>query len=812
MLQPADKVSPFPEDFVWGVATSAFQIEGAAADDGKGPSIWDDFCRRPGAIADGSNGDIACDHYHRLEADLDLIASLGVDAYRFSVVLAARAARVGTAPGTRAGLDFYDRLVDGLLARGIKPYLTLNHWDLPQALQASGGWAHARHRAPLRRLRLRHGTRGWATGWPPSPPTTSPGSSPPGPRDRRLRARAEEPRAGDAGRRTTCCSATAWRCRRCARRAARRGWASCSTCRRRRPPPTARPTRPRRGSKTAGWCAGTWTRCSRAATPTTCWSTWAPTRRASRPATWRTSPRRWTSWASTTTPATWPAPARPSTPATAACGVTDMGWEIYPQGLTELLLRLHRDYPVPPMYVKENGAAFKDTLVDGRVHDVQRTDYIAGHIAAVGEALRQGVRMAGYMVWSLLDNFEWASGYDKRFGIVHVDYATQRAHAEGQRAVVPRVPARPARAAPAAAGQWQPESEMGQVSLRDIRKSYGAVDVIKGIDLDVSDGEFLVFVGPSGCGKSTVLRMIAGLESVTGGELLIDGERANDLRPADRGAAMVFQSYALYPHMTVAENMGFALKMAGVGKAERSAAGRPRRRDPAHHRAAGPLPEGALGRPAPARGHRPRHRAQAQGLPVRRAAVQPRRRAAREHAHRAVAAAQGAGHDHDLRHPRPGRGHDHGRPHRRVQPGPCRAARRADGAVPAGRPTSSSPASSARRASTWSPRPAADGAAAHRALWQQLAGGNSVGAHAHRPAPRTPAPAAGRRGRGGARWCWPSTWATPRSCTCASTASTSCCMPGSVPTRRQSRPASASAWPAMPLAALAFGVDGRLLH
>jgi multiple sugar transport system ATP-binding protein len=112
---------------------------------------------------------------------------------------------------------------------------------------------------------------------------------------------------------------------------------------------------------------------------------------------------------------------------------------------------------------------------------------------------------------------------------------------------------------------------MGQVSLRGIRKSFGAVDVIKGVDLDVADGEFIVFVGPSGCGKSTTLRMIAGLESVSAGDLMIDGVRANDLRPADRGAAMVFQSYALYPHMTVAENMGFALKMAGVGKAERTA-------------------------------------------------------------------------------------------------------------------------------------------------------------------------------------------------------------------------------------------------
>ena len=112
---------------------------------------------------------------------------------------------------------------------------------------------------------------------------------------------------------------------------------------------------------------------------------------------------------------------------------------------------------------------------------------------------------------------------------------------------------------------------MGQVSLHGIRKSYGALEIIKGVDLEVADGEFMVFVGPSGCGKSTILRMIAGLESVTAGELLIDGVRANELRPADRGAAMVFQSYALYPHMTVAENMGFALKMAGVPTAQRDA-------------------------------------------------------------------------------------------------------------------------------------------------------------------------------------------------------------------------------------------------
>jgi beta-glucosidase len=106
--------------------------------------------------------------------------------------------------------------------------------------------------------------------------------------------------------------------------------------------------------------------------------------------------------------------------------ITDMGWEIYPEGLTELLLRLHHDYAVPPLYVTENGGAFKDSMVDGQVHDAQRTDYLVRHIAAVAQAMRQGVQMAGYMVWSLLDNFEWASGYEKRFGIVHVDFETQK--------------------------------------------------------------------------------------------------------------------------------------------------------------------------------------------------------------------------------------------------------------------------------------------------------------------------------------------------------------------------------------------------
>ena len=139
-LSPADPAALFPPDFVWGVATSAFQIEGAASADGKGPSIWDSFCRQPGAIADASTGDTACDHYHRMPADLDIIQALGVDAYRFSVSWP-RVRPSGAGNWNAAGLDFYDRLVDGLLARDIAPYLTLNHWDLPEALQQRGGWA-----------------------------------------------------------------------------------------------------------------------------------------------------------------------------------------------------------------------------------------------------------------------------------------------------------------------------------------------------------------------------------------------------------------------------------------------------------------------------------------------------------------------------------------------------------------------------------------------------------------------------------------------------------------------------------------------
>ena len=237
---------------------------------------------------------------------------------------------------------------------------------------------------------------------------------------------------------------------------------------------------------------------------------------------------------------------------------------------------------------------------------------------------------------------------------------------------------------------------MATVTLRNLYKSYGDVEVIKGVDLDIQDREFVVFVGPSGCGKSTLLRMIAGLEEITSGDLSIDGERVNDVPPAERGLAMVFQSYALYPHMSVADNMAFSLRLAGVGKARALPEGPRGGPRPAARAAARAQAARALRRPAPARRDRPRDRAQPQGLPVRRAALQPRRRAARADADRARPAARGAQGDHDLRHPRSGRGDDAGRPDRGAgrRRWCSRPARRSSSTTT--RRTCSSPASSAR--------------------------------------------------------------------------------------------------------------------
>jgi len=424
LYQPADPGQRFPPGFVWGVATSAYQIEGAAQADGKGPSIWDVFCRQPGAIADGSNGDTACDHVRRLDEDLDLIAGLGVDAYRFSVSWP-RVQPLGQGAWNEAGLAFYERLVDGLLARGVQPYLTLNHWDLPQALQDQGGWAN---RAMVQHFvdyalgihrRLGHRVAAITTHnepWVVAKLGHEDGIFAPG-----LRQRATAMQVAHHLLLSHGLALQALRADGCT---AKLGIVlNLSPVQ----PATASAADLARARLEDGlllrWYMDPLYNGAYPADVLAHLGADAP----------RVQPGDMAAISAALdflginyySRAVVSADA-PFDVSRSGLPLTDMGWEVYPEGLTDLLLRVHRDYPVPPIYLTENGGAFADHLAAGRVHDRDRTDYIASHIAAVGAALGQGVPMAGYMVWSLMDNFEWASGYAKRFGIVHVHYATQR--------------------------------------------------------------------------------------------------------------------------------------------------------------------------------------------------------------------------------------------------------------------------------------------------------------------------------------------------------------------------------------------------
>ena len=237
---------------------------------------------------------------------------------------------------------------------------------------------------------------------------------------------------------------------------------------------------------------------------------------------------------------------------------------------------------------------------------------------------------------------------------------------------------------------------MAAITMRQVHKSFGQAKVIKGVSLEIVNKEFVVFVGPSGCGKSTLLRLVAGLEDVTSGEMLFDGEVVNELAPAERGIAMVFQSYALYPHMSVYENMAFGLKLAKVGTGGRRRAGAQGRPHPADRAPARAQAQAALRRPAPAGRDRPRDRARPAGVPVRRAALQPRCGAPRADADRDRETAPRPRRHHDLRHPRPGRGDDAGRSDRgpRTPAWSSSSARRSSCIII--RRTCSSPASSAR--------------------------------------------------------------------------------------------------------------------
>jgi beta-glucosidase len=413
----------FPSDFVWGAATSAFQIEGAAREDGRSDSIWDTFCRRPGVIADASNGDRACDHYHRLEGDLDLMAELGLKAYRFSTSWS-RVQPDGQGAWNAKGLDFYDRLVDGLLARGIAPYLTLYHWDLPQVLQDLGGWAcrdvAMRFVDYADTMGRRFGDRVKAIAthnepWVVATLGHEHGIFAPGMKDRRTSLQVAHHLLVSHGLAVQALRASGVK-------------AALGIVLNQGPvEPASHSEADRSRAKLEDgllirWYMDPLFRGHYPEDVLAHLGAQAPTVRTGDMALIRT-PLDFLGLNYYTRSVVGSAHDTPPP----AAEVTDMGWEVYPQGLTDLLLRLDSDYPLPPVYITENGAAYPEGPDDaGVVHDASRTDYLRRHIEATRQAIVRGVDVRGYFVWSLFDNFEWAFGYTKRFGTVYVDYGTQK--------------------------------------------------------------------------------------------------------------------------------------------------------------------------------------------------------------------------------------------------------------------------------------------------------------------------------------------------------------------------------------------------
>ncbi|MDE2304526.1 MAG: beta-glucosidase [Gammaproteobacteria bacterium] len=412
----------FPGDFTWGVATSAYQIEGAAHEGGRADSIWDEFCRRSGTILDASSGDVACDHYHRYEQDLDLLRTLNVDAYRFSISWP-RVQPDGSGAWNETGFDFYDRLLDAMHRRGIAAHATLYHWDLPLSLQSTGGW-HARETCArfadyAAEVARRFGDRLASVAtinepWVVAILGHESGRFAPGLRDRKLAMQVSHHLLLGHG--------LALRALRAERPRLPAGIVL-----------NLSPIHPATDSADdlakARIDDGLLTRWyldpllfgrypadvldhlgadAPLASP-------EDLRLIAQPLDFIGVNYYTRGVAATVPPA--PVPDR---------NVTEMGWEVFPAGLTELLLRLRADYPLPPVYVMENGAAYRDVLVGDRVEDAARVAYLAAHVRALADAIDGGVDVRGYFIWSLLDNFEWADGYTKRFGLVYVDYPTQR--------------------------------------------------------------------------------------------------------------------------------------------------------------------------------------------------------------------------------------------------------------------------------------------------------------------------------------------------------------------------------------------------
>ncbi|MHB9857890.1 GH1 family beta-glucosidase [Streptomyces sp. YIM S03343] len=434
-MSDAIDLAALPHDFLWGTATSAYQIEGAVAEDGRSPSIWDTFSHTPGKIAGDDNGDVACDHYHRWREDIGLMKQLGVNAYRLSVAWP-RVLPGGDGRPNPKGLAFYDELIDALLAAGITPSVTLYHWDLPQVLQDRGGWPeretaeHFAAYASLVAARLGDRVTQWAT---LNEPLCSSwighleGKMAPGLTDltaavrtsyhlllghglatQAIRAAAPHAEIGIVNNLSTVHAATE------------------------HPEDVAAALR-HDGHVNRWWLD--------------------PVHGRGFPADMRDVygvelPEKPGDLATIAAPLDWlglnyympatvaddPNGPAPYTREVRRLGVprTGMDWEIDADGIETLLLRLTHEYGARRLYVTENGSAYPDVVrPDGTVDDPERQAYLVSHLAACASAARKGAPLAGYFAWSLLDNFEWAYGYEKRFGLVHVDYRTQTRRIKG---------------------------------------------------------------------------------------------------------------------------------------------------------------------------------------------------------------------------------------------------------------------------------------------------------------------------------------------------------------------------------------------